>query len=367
MNREKIIIRTSIQGIIVNLLLVIAKAIVGLIAGSVSIILDAVNNTTDMLSSVVTIIGTKLAGRAPDREHPYGHGRIEYLTSMAVGIIILAAGVTALIEAVPKIFHPEVADYSIATVIVVILGVLVKFVFGRYVKGVGEKIQSGSLRASGLDAIFDSVLSFGTLVGVVVSLIWDISIDGWIGSAIALFIVKASIEILKDGWLDLIGRRVDSELSRQIKDRVSRFPEVSGAYDLVLHNYGPTQVIGSVHIQVPDKITAKELHHLTRKISTEIYKEFRVLLTIGIYAENDSDKEGLQIKQALNSIISEHPEVLQMHGFYFDRATKVVAFDIIIDYKHKNRLQIKNKIVRHLRKQFPDYKYNVIIDADISD
>lgn len=367
MKREKLIIRTSVQGIFVNLALVISKAAVGLIAGSVSIVLDAVNNLTDMLSSIVTIVGTKMAGREPDRDHPYGHGRIEYLTAMVVGLIVMAAGVMALIEAVPKIFHPEVAEYSAVTIIIVVIAIIVKLAFGSYVKRTGDKIKSGSLSASGLDAMLDALLSAGTLVGVIVTMIWGVSIDGWIGAAISLFIIKSSIGILHEGWLDIIGRRVDGALSRKIKTRIAEFPEVSGAYDLVLHNYGPNEVIGSVHIQVPDDLTAKQIHKLSWDIAAAVYKEFRVYLTVGIYAENTSDRQGSAIRAALESIVAKTPAVLQMHGFYVDDAARLVVFDLIISYQEKDRNRIKNRVLRALRKQFPDYKYIVNLDADVSD
>ena len=367
MNREKIIIRTSVQGIIVNLFLVIFKAIAGFLAGSIAVVLDALNNLTDMLSSVITIIGTILAGRSPDREHPYGHGRIEYVTALAVGLIILAAGAASLVEAVPKIFAPEVPDYSIITIAVVAVAVLVKFFFGQYVKNTGKKVNSSSLTASGLDAIFDAGISFGTLVGIFISLIWQISLDGIIGTIIAVFIIKASIEILHDGWLDIIGRRVDSELSKNIKSAICKFPHVSGAYDLTLHNYGPTEVIGSVHVQVPDQMTAQEIHKLTREIIYKIYTDFHVILTVGIYAENTSSKTNQSIKNTLSEIIKSYPEILQMHGFYVDDENKLVAFDLIIEHQQKDKNRIKNQVVRKLRAKFPDYKYLVTLDVDISD
>ena len=164
MERNKKIVQTSILGIAVNILLVIFKAAIGFIANSIAIILDAVNNLSDALSSIITIIGTKLSEKAPDKKHPYGHGRIEYFTSIIIAILVLAAGVTALKESVEKIINPEVANYSIASLIIVGVAVAVKFFFGRYVKKVGEKLNSQSLVASGTDALMDSILSLSTLL-----------------------------------------------------------------------------------------------------------------------------------------------------------------------------------------------------------
>lgn len=366
-SREKIIIRTSILGIAVNLLLVGFKAFVGFLAGSISIILDAVNNATDMLSSVVTIIGAKMANRMPDKEHPYGHGRIEYLTTLVVGLIILAAGVMAFIEALPKIISPEKADYSLPTVIIVVVAVLVKFFFGRFVKNVGRKNNSSTLVASGTDAIMDAFLSFGTLIGIFITILFDVSIDGWIGAAISIFIVRTSIEMLGDGLIDTIGRRIDSSFSKKLKTEICKFKNVSGAYDLTLHNYGPNTIIGSVHIQIPDKLTAREIHKLTREITTKIFKEFGVILTIGIYAENQETPESRKIFEKLKKITDEIDEILQLHGFYFDESLGIVAFDLVTDYNCENPSAIKKRVVKTLKQDFPNYHYQVNLDSDISD
>ena len=284
MNRDKIIIQTSIKGIIVNVILVIFKAIVGFVANSIAIVLDSVNNLTDALSSIITIIGTKLAGKAPDKDHPYGHGRIEYIASAIIAIIILTAGITAIKESAMKIIEPEEANYSIASLIIVAVAVVVKFIFGKYVKGIGNKINSGSLVASGSDAIFDSVLSLSTFVAAIISMVWHISLEGFLGIIIGLFIIRASIEMLKETLNSVIGTRVDNELSKKIKETINSFEEVQGTYDLILHNYGPTQMIGSVHIQVDDEMTAKEIHALTRTIEGKVYTELGIILTIGILA-----------------------------------------------------------------------------------
>ena len=169
MKREKEIIKVSILGVIVNLILVSFKATVGLIAGSISIVLDAVNNLTDAMSSVVTIIGVRLSQKRPDAKHPFGYGRIEYFSALVVAIIVLAAGLVAFKESIEKIITPEEADYSVASLVIVGIAVIVKFFFGRYVKNKGEKLNSGSLRASGIDAISDAALSLSVLIGALIS------------------------------------------------------------------------------------------------------------------------------------------------------------------------------------------------------
>lgn len=282
MNREKPIVRASIVGIVTNIILVGLKMLVGVIAGSIAIILDAVNNLTDIVSSVVTIVGTKIAARRPDSDHPYGHGRSEYISALIVGLIIFMTGIMALFEAVPKIFSPELADYSWATIVVVVLAIIVKLMLGAYVRKEGKKYNSASLAASGVDALFDALLSFATLVGIIVTMVFQISIDGILGAIIALFIMRTSLEIMTQAADDILGRTADQELIEKIQAKICAFREVKGVEDLMLHNYGPTDMIGSVRIKVPGDMPAKEIHKLSRQISQQIWDEFGINLTIGV-------------------------------------------------------------------------------------
>ena len=192
-NREKTIVRTSVVGIVTNVLLVGFKMTVGLISNSIAVILDAVNNLSDALSSVVTIIGAKLGAKQPNKKHPLGYGRIEYISSMIVAALVLYAGITSLVESVKKIIHPEAAEYSAATLIIISVAIAVKLVLGLYVKKQGKKVNSGALTASGSDALFDAILSASVLASAIVYLIFGISLEAYVGVVIAGFIIKASV------------------------------------------------------------------------------------------------------------------------------------------------------------------------------
>ena len=240
MDRSQKIIRTSILGIVINLILVAFKGAVGLLSHSIAVLLDAVNNLSDALSSLITILGTKLANKAPDKKHPYGYGRIEYLTGMLIAVIVLFAGLSAAKESVEKILHPEAASYTWVSILIITVGIAAKFLTGRYVKGVGEALHSSALVASGSDAYFDSILSTGTLIGALLNLFLGLNLEGWIGAVISLIILKAGIEMLLETLGSITGERADSELTEEIKAAVTARPEVHGAYDLTLHNYGPT-------------------------------------------------------------------------------------------------------------------------------
>ena len=366
MDREKKIIKTSILGIIVNIILVLFKMIIGLIVNSIAIILDALNNLTDAISSVVTIIGTKLSNKLPDKKHPYGYGRIEYFTSVIIASLVLVAGITALKESVLKVINPTEVDYSIISLIIIGIAVIVKFVFGRYVKSVGKNVNSGSLIASGEDAFMDSILSFSTLIAALINIIWHFSLEGYLGVVIALFIIKSAIEMLKETINTMIGERADKELTDEIKKKICKYKEVHGAYDLSLHTYGPSKTIGTVHIQVDDDMTALQLHTLTRKIIVDIYNEFGIIFTIGIYASNDKG-EFKDLKKYIVSIIKKYKYIKQLHGFYVDKENNDVYFDLIFDFECKNREEIRKEIINMLSSKYKKYNFNIIIDDDISD
>lgn len=366
MDRNKKIVKTSILGIIANIVLVGFKATIGLFANSIAIILDAVNNLTDVLSSIITIIGTRLANKAPDKKHPYGHGRIEYFTSVIIAAIVLFAGITAVRESVIKIINPAETDYSIISLIIIAVAVLVKFFLGRHVKKVGYEVNSQSLVASGQDAFMDAVLSFTTLIAGITNYIWKWNLEGYLGVIISIFIIKSAIEMLKEAANSMLGERADSELSKKIKETVMSFDEVQGVYDLNLHNYGPSRTIASLHIQVRNDMNAGEIHILTREIAYKIYAEFGIAVTIGIYAANDKGEFGM-IKEELQNIVKGYKEILQIHGFYVDKEKSNVFFDLIIDFEVKDKKKIEAEIVGKLKDKFPEYNYNIILDPDITD
>ena len=363
MSRQDKIIKTSIIGIAVNLVLVAFKATVGMLTNSIAITLDAVNNLTDALSSIITIIGTKFSSKAPNKSHPYGYGRIEYVSSLIIAAIVLWAGITAFRESWPKIFNPDPTSYTTVSLIIIAVAVIVKFSLGKYVKNVGKEVNSQALVASGTDAFFDGILSLSTLVAALISIFWHISLEGILGVIISLVIIKASIEMINETVDTIVGVRIDSQLSQDIKSSIKEIPEVYGVYDLSLHNYGPSTMIGSVHVEVDDHLTAFEIHKLSRKISLKIYNEFSIILTVGIYARSDDYRD---IKREIEKIASEYDEVLEIHGFLVYEDINLITFDIIVDYDG-DREQIKDEILSKIEEKYPQFNYMVIDDYDITD
>ncbi|MBQ9708913.1 MAG: cation transporter [Firmicutes bacterium] len=364
--RSKIIVRTSIVGILVNVLLAVFKAAVGLLSNSIAIVLDAVNNLSDALSSVITILGTKLAGKAPDKKHPLGYGRIEYLSAMIVSALVIYAGITAMVESVKKLIHPETPDYSAAALIIVASAIVAKLLLGRYVKKTGVKVNSGSLIASGSDALYDAILSAVVLLSAIIYIAAGVNLEAYVSIAISIFIIKAGIEMLLETIDEILGKRAEAEFTNEIKAFICQEPEVSGAYDLILHSYGPDKYIGSVHIEIPDTMRADEIDTLERRIMGKIYKKYHIIMAgIGIYSVNTTDDRVMAIRTRITRLVMSHEGVLQMHGFYVNSETMTITFDVIIDYAIDNRKEIYEHIYQEVSQEYPEYHLDMAMDVDI--
>lgn len=367
MNRSQQIIRTSIVSIIANVLLATFKAVVGLLAHSVAIVMDAVNNLTDVFSSVVTIIGTRLSQRPPDLKHPFGHGRIEYFSAIVISVIVLSAGITSLIESAIKIIHPNTPTYSKVTLIVIIVAIIVKLLLGRYVKARGEQLNSDALIASGSDALFDAIITLSTLVSAGIMLIWNVSLDGILGVIISLVIVKAGFDMLSSPVNELLGARIPSKLVKEIKQEILTHKEVYGVYDIILHNYGPDVLIGSLHVSVKDTMNAYEIHGLTRTISEEMYQNHHIIMTVGVYAVATGEHKRAKLQDTVVRTLQKHNDILQMHGFYYFEKENRLSIDIIPNYTVKDEAAFGKQLEEELRTQLPDINITVVIDHNYSE
>ena len=366
--RGRTIVRTSLIGIFANVLLAGFKAVVGAASGSVAIVMDAVNNLSDAASSIITIVGTKLAGRPADKKHPFGYGRMEYLSAMVISLIVLYAGITSLQESVKKIIHPQTPEYTAVTLVIVAVAVLVKIVLGRFVKATGKRVNSDSLVNSGQDAIMDSVISASTLAAAAIYLTTNVSLEAWLGAVISAVIIKSGIDMLRETLSEILGEEVSADLARKIKADVCSFPEVRGAYDLVLNNYGPDVYNGSIHVEVCDALNADEIDNLTRAISAKVYQKEGVLLTaISVYSYNTKDPEVTQMRDKLIRILKENPNVLQVHGFYVEKEQKAMRFDMVVSFNEKDRGKLYRDMLEKVREAFPDYQITAAMDTDFSE
>ena len=365
--RDSIIIRTSIIGILTNVLLAAFKAFIGLAANSIAVTLDAVNNLSDALSSVITIVGTKLASKPPDREHPFGYGRIEYLSALVVAGIVLYAGITAAVESVKKIISPELPDYSTTALLIIALAVVVKVVLGRYFKAQGEKTNSGSLTASGSDALFDAILSLSVLLSAIIFIATGISLEAYVGAVISGFIIKAGFDMIRDTLDEILGKRTDKEIAKRIKSLLKEEPEVRGAYDLVLYNYGPDKDLASVHLELPDTMNVRDVDSLTRRVEAKVYEKTGIhLVGVGVYSHNTGDDRAAKVRNEVIKLVLAHPWALQLHGFYLNETAKAMRFDVVIsfDIPQQEGLQI---LYEEMKQAYPSYTFQIVPDVDMSD
>lgn len=368
MDRNTKIIQTSIIGIVANCFLAGFKAMIGIVTGSIAIVLDAVNNLSDALSSVITIVGTKIASKAPDKKHPLGHGRVEYITAAIIAVIISYAGITSLIESIKKIIDPVTPEYNTVSLVIVAVAILVKIVLGSYVKNVGEKVNSGSLIASGEDAKLDAVISTTTLLAAIIFIFSGVSLEAWLGAIISIIIIKSGYEMISETISQILGERVEMQLSHDVKRVVVGFDEVLGAYDLSLHNYGPNRYVGSIHIEVDEDMTMPRLDQLQREILYAVHQKTGVLLEgIGIYCKNKKDSPADMLRKEFLAFCKKYEYVKQIHGFYIDTEKKFVFFDIVISFEAPNRQQLFDEIVSALEKEYPEYSFNLNLDIDLSD
>lgn len=367
MNRSQKIIRTSIIGIIANVLLAAFKAVVGILASSVAIVMDAVNNLSDALSSVITIIGTKLSERPADREHPFGFGRIEYFSAIIIAVIVLSAGITSLIESVKKIFDPTEPSYTTVTLMVIVVAIIVKLMLGQYVKRQGQQLKSDALIASGSDALFDAVITLATLVSAGIMLLWHVSLDGILGALISVVIIKAGIEMLASPVNELLGARISQDLLHDIRQEVSAFEGVHGVFDIILHNYGPNVLIGSLHVNVNDTMSAHEIHGLTRSISEQMFARHGIIMTVGVYAVATGDNRRAALQSQVMQALAKHKEIVQVHGFYYFEKEHRISVDVVPDISVHDEAALSSQLANEIKALVPEEEVTIVIDHNYSE
>ena len=363
MDRSQEIIRTSWIGIIANVLLAGFKAAVGILASSVAIVMDAVNNLSDALSSVITIVGTKLSQRPADRKHPFGFGRIEYFSAIIIAVIVLSAGITSLIESVKKIFDPTEPSYTTTTLVVIVVAIIVKLILGQYVKRKGEQLKSDAL----IDALFDAVITLATLISAGVMLLWGVSLDGILGALISIVIIKAGIEMLASPVNELLGTSISAELTKQIIKEVSAFEGVHGVFDLILHNYGPDIKIGSLHINVYDTMSAHEIHGLTRKITMQMIERHGIIMTVGIYAIATGDNRHAELQTQVMQTLATRKDIVQVHGFYYSEKENLLSVDVVPDISIHDDAAFASQLTHEIQPLVPDMQVVIVVDHNYSE
>ena len=367
-SRKSDIVRVSLIGIFVNVGLSIIKVVLGLMSGSIAITMGGVNNITDTMSSLVTIVGTRLSGMSPNKKHPLGYGRIEYIVGIVVAVMVLYAGVTALIESVKEILNPTKPSYSTIILAIMLLAGVVKFILGSYTKKKGEDIGAGSLKTSGIESKMDAAVSFATVIAALIFINTGIILEAWLALVIAIQVIIAGIESVKEASSNIVGLRPEPELSKAVKADILAFDGVSGVYDLFITNYGPGIQVGSFHIEVPEDWTTGYLDEVQREISDMIHSKYGIYIeAIGIYTLNETCPESQKIKEKINEIASSVEYLMEVHGFKVNIEKKTIVFDIVLDFACKNKNELVEKMKRQIEEIYPDFNVKIILDIDISD
>ncbi|MGI5888604.1 MAG: cation diffusion facilitator family transporter [Oscillospiraceae bacterium] len=361
-DRNRIITRTSVTGIVVNAVLAAVKLVVGWFTGSLSISADAVNNLSDTASSVITIVGTKLAAKRPTKEHPFGFGRIEYLTSIVISVIILVTGANMLIDSVKAIITPSEVSYGLWSILILAATVVVKMLLGTYTQKKGEEAGSDSLKASGTDARNDSLISLITIFSAVIFMLTGYSIDGIAGAAISCFVLKTGFDILTSTLSKLLGEKGDKEAAAKIRGIVSSTPGILGAHDLILHNYGPGRNTGSINVEIDSKTKLTDVYKLLHGLQVKLYRECGCYMVFGIYSVNKNSPRYRRLSRLLGEFTASTGHCSGFHGLYIDEKDKYIYCDFVVDYD-TDRREFTEKAENFLRENYPEFTPIVTIDT----
>ena len=280
---------------------------------------------------------------------------------------MLTTGITSLVESVKKIINPTQPDYTTITLIVIIAAIVTKLVLGWYVRKQGQKLESDALIASGSDALFDAVITLATLISAGIMLIWNVSLDGYLGVLISAVIIKAGIEMLSSPITQLLGASVSAELTRQIKSEILEQEGVQGVYDIIVHGYGPNLSIGSLHISVPDTMDAHQIHGLTRKISEMMMSRHGIVMTVGIYAIATGNNRHAELQKEVVQTLSQQEHVIQVHGFYYYESENCVSVDVVPDMTVTDDQAFINLLTEKLKPILKDLQISIVIDHNYCD
>ena len=370
-NTEDMMVRASVgklagaTGIVCNIILFLGKLLAGLLAGSVAIIADAVNNLSDASSSVVTLLGFRLAQQPADEDHPYGHARYEYLSGLLVAVLILVIGVELVKSSVGKIISPEPIDFSMITVAILVASVVVKLWMSMFFGTLGKKINSLTLQATSLDSRNDVVSTVAVLAGCVAGYFLNVNIDGYVGLLVAVFILYSGVNIVKETISPLLGEQADEELVGKIKELVLSCEEVLNVHDLLIHDYGPGRCFASIHAEVSARLDPMEVHDILDDIECEAMKKLNVHLVIHYDPVLPDDAEWAEMSNMMGEIIKEVAPEVTMHCFRMVGGAKQknLVFDLMVPYdSEKTNQGLKKEIDAQLAAR--NKKYGTIIRFD---
>ena len=362
--RNKVIIRTSVTGVVVNVAIAAVKIVAGLLASSIAILSEGVNNAADALTSVLTLVGTKLAGRHPDAKHPFGYGRIEYLTGLVIAAIILVSGFSLLSESVKLVFTRGPLAISYVSLGVVAVSAVVKFALALYTIARGKAASSEALVGVGLECRADSYVSVVTIATAVLFLLTGISIDAYAGIVMSLVIIKAGVEVGLKTVSELIGRPGEKELAAKIYALVRQTPGVVGAADMMLHNYGPGAWSGSVNVEIDHAKSVGEVYAFLHELQLRIMHEEKVTMVFGVYAVDNDHEESKRVREAVLEYVRQQEHVKSFHAIYLEPGTNRIYCDLIVGYGLKDWDALRADFTAYMKDRFPANEIALTIETE---
>jgi cation diffusion facilitator family transporter len=357
----------GVVGIISNLLLFIVKISVGLLTASIAVTADAFNNLSDMASSIITIIGFKLASIPPDKEHPFGHGRLEYISALIVAFMVMLVGIQFIKSSIERILSPVPIKFQVIPFVLLLLSILVKFWLSTFNKAVGNKIDSSALKAAAVDALGDVFTSSCVVVSFFASKFTDLPIDGYIGVVVSLAILYAGYSLVKETISPLLGEAPSQQLVQSISERVLSYDHINGVHDLIVHNYGVGRCIASIHAEIPSNIDIMTIHDVIDEAEREISDELKVHLVIHMDPICVETEEISTAREEVQKIIDSHPSLKSMHDFRIigTGEKKNLVFDIVAFYENTiPDEELKNYMAECIRKTHPHYNCIITVDKD---
>ena len=363
--RKKAGFLSSTVGIVCNIILFVSKFIIGTIANSVAIISDAFNNLTDCLSCIITMFGYNLASKPADKEHPFGHGRMEYFTSLIIAVFIIIVGFQFFKTSLSRIFSKEEMHVTYFTIIVLVLSILLKFWMYLFNKKMSTIFNNQAMMATSYDSLSDAMTTSITLIGSIISLFTSFPIDGVIGLIVSGLIIKTAISIIKDTLDELLGKPADKETTQQLLDIVMSHQGILGVHDLMIHNYGPNNMIASLHAEVDAKQNVLEAHDTIDNIEKEIFEKMKIMTTIHLDPIETDNIQLNQYKTIVSKVLNEIDPELSFHDFRMvvGQTHTNLIFDVIISDKYRDKNQmLKEKIDEQLK--LIDNKLETVITFD---
>ena len=369
---EKVSVRTaygvlaSMVGIFCNVFLFVVKFVIGLLVHSVSVTADAFNNLSDAGSSIISFAGVKIASKPADAEHPFGHGRMEYIAALIVSFLVMEVGFTFLKDSFGKIKSPEILNFQLMSVVILILSIGVKLWLGLFNRKLGEKIDSKVMMAAFTDSMGDVLTTTVTIVSLIVFKVTGVNIDGFVGIGVALVVMWAGFGIAKDTLEPLLGEAVDPEEYQKIKRFVESYDGVVGSHDLIVHNYGPNRSMASIHAEVPNNVSIEASHEVVDRIERDAIENLGIFLVVHMDPIEIEDEHVLMIRNRTNQAIAEIDDSCTIHDFRVVDGQKQInlIFDLVVprEYDKEKQSEVERSLCEKMKEQDERYEFVITVE-----